>query len=698
MKAGTEALITYVAGGDPTRAEVTVCPSRRSKRRINPLLYGKFCEHLGSNIYNGMDAQILRNPTFGQWAFGAGNDTINGGIAALHDPEKMQAAVEAQASRLAIPGADALWETLQAGGAFHWQRVGAPQSVRLSPEVAPSGSRAQRIEVLDGRGGVGQWTYLPTHRTREYEFRLFGRAAADTTLHIGIAAADGNGNVGLELDGRDLRLGPEWTALTGRLALGDAASGRGPYFVSLTAERGVNVVLSRALLWPSDHVNGADPDVVARLREARLPVLRWPGGNFVSGYHWRLGVGRADLRPTVPNPAWSGLEYNLFGTDEFIAFCRAVGCEPMICVNAGNGTPQEAAAWVEYCNGPPESPMGRLRAENGHPEPYGVRFWEIGNEVYGRWQVGWTTPEGYVDRYRQFAVAMRAADPTIELIACGRGHGTEWNDRLIAEAADLVKCISVHALYGGRVDPETDPLELYEAFMALPASLAERWRQMRRQMQGAGIAEPRLAVTELQLFASGPMPHKPAPDTIAEPLYDALMIHECIRLGDFVSLVTHSATVNHGGGLRKAREFVWATPAHWGHVLGAPMAGLWPVAVQVKCGAYSTPGTAGNLPAAQEAPILDAMAALSEDDRMLRVMLVNRSARVETVSVALDAGPDWAGAQAEAVALCGSAPDDRNSMKEPDRIRPRESTLSVRGGRVELELPRFAMMRLTLRR
>ncbi len=178
-------------------------------------------------------------------------------------------------------------------------------------------------------------------------------------------------------------------------------------------------MIGRLELLPADHVGGADPDVIRLLKASRLPILRWPGGNFVSGYHWEEGVGPIDARPTVPNYAWGAVETHRFGTDEFLAYCRVVGCEPMICINGGDGTPEEAARWVEYCNGAPSTPMGRLRTKHGYREPYGVRHWELGNELWGRWQYHWTTAAGYVDRYRRFAEAMRTADPSIELYACG---------------------------------------------------------------------------------------------------------------------------------------------------------------------------------------------------------------------------------------------------------------------------------------
>ena len=344
--------------------------------------------------------------------------------------------------------------------------------------------------------------------------------------------------------------------------------------------------------------------------------------------------------------------------------------------------------------------MGRLRAKYGHPEPYRVRFWEVGNEIYGRWQVGWTTPKGYVDRYLRFARAMRKADRSIRLIACGKSYRTSWNNRLLANAADQMDCITRHVLRGGQVDEKTDPAELYEAFMGLSPTQGERWRALQKQMKDAGIAEPHLAITELQLFArpKGPIAQMPTPATIAEPLYDALLIHECIRLGGFVNLLTHSATVNHGGGLRKARERVWATPAHWGHVMGAGLHGLWPVPVVVTCGTYSTSGRVGDLPVVKDRPLVDVMAAVSEDGRTLRVMLVNRSARVDEISVVLDAGVDWGDGRAEVLTLAGATQDDRNTLEDPNRVRPRLSQSPVRTGQVQVRLRRFSMVRVTLQK
>jgi alpha-N-arabinofuranosidase len=529
---------------------------------------------------------------------------------------------------------------------------------------------------------------------------------------------DAEGEVGAALASAKVELGPAWGTQHGALRIPDEAvlDPGGIWEVSLTAPQGANVVVDRLLLYPDDHVGGADPDVIAMLRKVQLPLLRWPGGNFVSGYHWRDGVGPVDARPTRPNPAWAGLEYNLFGTDEFLAYCRAVGCEPMICVNAGNGTPEEAAAWVAYCNGAADTPMGRLRAENGHPEPYGVRMWEIGNEVYGRWQVGWTTPGGYVDRYQRFARAMLKVDPAIQILACGAqlsGLDAEWNRQLIDEGEPPVEMITDHLLTGGQVGPGTDPVELYQAFMGYASTLAGQYEPMVERMRARGVEAPRIAVTELQLFAhfrgepEGQGEEQklrpetlPKPATISEALYLFTLLHAFIRMEGAVALLTHSATVNHGGGLRKAHERAWANPVHYAHEMAGAMAGGTPVRVAVACETYDTTQFFGQIPPLQAVPVLDAGAVLSQSGDRLIVTLVNRSAEgpVEVRVVVEDAA---VGAEAELICLSGETMYDQNTLQEPERIVPHVSVVQVEAGEegqreVCLTVRPFCVLRLSL--
>ena len=152
-------------------------------------------------------------------------------------------------------------------------------------------------------------------------------------------------------------------------------------------------------LMPADNVRGMRADTLALLKELDAPVYRWPGGNFVSGYNWRDGLGDPDRRPPRKNPAWKGVEHNDFGIDEYMAFCRMLGTEPYITVNSGLGVVQTAVEELQYANAAATTPMGKLRAENGHAEPYRVRFWAIGNEMYGNWQLGHMPLEKYVQKH-----------------------------------------------------------------------------------------------------------------------------------------------------------------------------------------------------------------------------------------------------------------------------------------------------------
>jgi alpha-N-arabinofuranosidase len=207
---------------------------------------------------------------------------------------------------------------------------------------------------------------------------------------------------------------------------------------------------------PLSDEHGFRKDVLGLLRDLRLGVLRWPGGNFVSNYHWEDGIGPKDARPRRPELAWGGEEPNRFGTDEFLAYCAELGPEPdsvapYFCLNMGTGTLAEALAWIEYCNSARNTYWAGRRRENGRDEPYGVRYWALGNEMYGDWQVGQLSAEEYVREATRWARAIRMLDPEAKLIGCGETGWSEWDRVVIDGLAGLVDYHSVH-LYTGSDD------------------------------------------------------------------------------------------------------------------------------------------------------------------------------------------------------------------------------------------------------
>jgi alpha-N-arabinofuranosidase len=199
--------------------------------------------------------------------------------------------------------------------------------------------------------------------------------------------------------------------------------------------------------------NGFRKDVINEIREMDVPIMRYPGGNFVSGYNWLDGVGPKDKRPTVLERAWNSLETNQFGTNEFIDWCKLVNTEPLLGFNLGTGTPELAVAYVEYCNVDKGTKWSDLRREHGYEQPHNVRYWCLGNEMDGPWQMGHMTAREYGRKARDCARQIRVIDRTLQLIACGSSNAImptylEWEREVLEECYDQVDGLSLHCYYG----------------------------------------------------------------------------------------------------------------------------------------------------------------------------------------------------------------------------------------------------------
>jgi alpha-N-arabinofuranosidase len=204
---------------------------------------------------------------------------------------------------------------------------------------------------------------------------------------------------------------------------------------------------------PLADANGFRTDVARAVTELGVPIVRYPGGNFVSGYNWLDGVGPRAQRPTVLDRAWNSLETNQFGTNEFIDWCRLVGTEPLLGLNFGTGSVEMAVALVEYCNFDRGTRWSELRRSHGYDRPHGVKIWCLGNEMDGPWQIGQLQAREYGRKARDAAKQMRVIDSDLQLIACG-SSGTfmpgylVWDREVLEECYDQVDGISLHAYYG----------------------------------------------------------------------------------------------------------------------------------------------------------------------------------------------------------------------------------------------------------
>lgn len=202
---------------------------------------------------------------------------------------------------------------------------------------------------------------------------------------------------------------------------------------------------------PLANEDGFKKNYIDMAKELKVTNMRWPGGNFVSGYNWQDGIGTKTQRPARINLAWGGVDKNQVGTDEWFALNKAIGSENVVCVNLGLGTIQDACNWLEYCNYKKGSYFSDLRAINGHPEPYNVKIWDLGNEVDGKpWELGYKNADDYVKLAQEAAKAMKSVDNKIKLVASGSsyyestGQWVEWNRKILTGLGDIVDYISIH--------------------------------------------------------------------------------------------------------------------------------------------------------------------------------------------------------------------------------------------------------------
>ena len=212
---------------------------------------------------------------------------------------------------------------------------------------------------------------------------------------------------------------------------------------------------------PFSDEDGFRTDIIESMKRIKVPIMRWPGGCFVSSYHWKDAVGPE--RKPLFDKAWRVEDPNTFGTDEYVKLCRKLGCEPYICTNAGTGTAEEMSDWLEYCNLENEGRWARWRIANGHEKPHGVKYWSIGNENYGHWEIGAKSVDEWGLLVREAAKMMKHVDPTAELSAAALSDPA-WNLRLLQQAGPYLDWISLHEYWD--MMPEVQNPATYEQCIA----------------------------------------------------------------------------------------------------------------------------------------------------------------------------------------------------------------------------------------
>lgn len=289
--------------------------------------------------------------------------------------------------------------------------------------------------------------------------------------------------------------------------------------------------------------DGLRSDVRTAIERIKPTVIRYPGGNFVSGYRWRDGVGPSDERPVRRDLAWGALEPNTFGTNEFMRLCRTIGTEPYLVVNCGDGDAREARDWVEYCNGTSDTELTRLRTAHGQEAPHRIRYWGIGNEVDGPWQIGAKTASEYARAYHEFAKVMRWTDPEIQLIASGTsywdGDVVERVQALFEEAADLIDYVAIHWYVG---DQAGDTAAYMATSEVIEDRLAAYEGLIRGQTLDRRLQRPvPIAVDEWNVWYRTAGANTGTPPNLLEEVYD---LQDALVVGMHLNaFIRHAPTV-----------------------------------------------------------------------------------------------------------------------------------------------------------
>lgn len=576
---------------------------------ISPYIYGQFIEHLGWCIYGGIWAEMLEDRKF----FYA--------VAAKESP----------------------WKTLGGNAAVSMVKdnayVGAhtPQ-ITLSSEGSPAGITQGALALLKDRRYVGRIV-------------LAGDPSAAPVLVSLIWGNDSSNRQTITID----TLTPEFAKTPLNFTAGsDCNNAR----IEIVGRGKGNFRVGTVSLMPADNIHGMRADTLKLLKELNAPIYRWPGGNFVSGYNWKDGIGDPDRRPPRKNPAWKGVEHNDFGIDEYMLFCREIATEPLVVVNTGLGNVTLATEMVQYANGPSDTPMGSLRAKNGHTEPYKVRYWGIGNEMYGNWQLGHMPLEKYVQKHNTFVDAMRTIDPSIKCVAVGAVG--PWSETTLRHCANHMDLMSEHFYCHEKKD-------LIEHVRQIPDNvrrIAHAHREYRKKIDTLKGKDIRIAMDEWNYWYG--------PDLYGEIgtryfLKDALGIamglNEYYRNTDIIFMANYAQTVNVIGAIKTSKTAAEFDTTGLVLKLYRQQFGSIPVSCVT------------------EAAPLDVMAALTTDRKTLTVSVVNPTTEKRPLMIDLKgysvAGPSrlWR--------ITGADPMAYNEPGKPQRVRIEESSITADAGRLE---------------
>ena len=432
---------------------------------------------------------------------------------------------------------------------------------------------------------------------------------------------------------------------------------------------------------PLSDEDGFRTDVMDALREIKAPIVRWPGGCFVSTYHWMGGVGKE--RVPVFDKSWGVEDPNTFGTDEYVKWCRKIGAEPYICTNAGTGTPEEMSDWVEYCN-LTVGKFARMRAANGHPEPYGVKFWSVGNENYGGWELGARTVGEWGPLVQESSKLMRAVNRDLVLTAAALSD-RNWTLPLLEKAGRNLDMVSIHS-YWDFLTHEDNPASYMQCMMYTddPDRTIENTIDI---IKSAGYGDRiRIAYDEWNLRSWHHPGHGRLRDgfdidarrnndrnstyTMADAVFSACFFNACMRHSDYVQMACISPCVNTRGPIFAYKDGILKRSTYytmWMYV-NLLEANVLPVDICSERLVFED----------DSVDVIDAVLTVDDSGSRYALAVVNKDPS-KAVSLTLD--PFLFGkkipSELSAQVLSGNGPDDFNEVGAEDHIVPRSARLCV---------------------
>lgn len=478
---------------------------------ISKYVYGQFIEHLGRSVYSGLWAEMILDrkfyfpisDTYEPWGEGQPDSWWGGSV----------------------------FPYLKASP---WKVTGAAGSVTMD-SISPFTGKYAAVINLPGNGtSVGiSHKGLALVKGKKYTGNVVLAGRADA-LPISIKLVT---STGLIAEQKITKIDSTYqyyplnfisSVSTDSATIEITGSGSGFFKIGVIS------------LMPSDNIDGWRADVIALLKELNSPLYRWPGGNFVSGYDWRDGLGNRDKRPTRKNPAWTGIEPNDVGIHEFMNLMKIINSEPFLALNMGLGNVEDAVAEVEYCNGDITTHEGKIRAENGHLEPFNVKYWAVGNEMFGSWQLGYMSLTDYEAKHIKAAEGIWKVDSTAKLIAVGDVE-TNWSSPMLNACGDYMNYLSEHKY----CKEGTTIVAHANALANEVKTIATAHRSYRKNNAGLAEKDIRIALDEYNYwYGENPYGQLGIIYKQKDALGVANALHEMFKNSDLFFMANYAQTVN----------------------------------------------------------------------------------------------------------------------------------------------------------